>query len=72
MAIKFKIIEGIDLNYTQMYNVLGIQFLTIAKMKKSLKLKGTKIFNSRSERSWTFGQLMLVVKIYIRFGELII
>lgn len=72
MAIKFKIIEGIDLNYTQMYNVLGIQFLTIAKMKKSLKLKGTKIFNSRSERSWTFRQLTLVVKIYIRFGELII
>ena len=72
VAIKFKIIEGIDLNYTQMYNVLGIQFLTIAKMKKSLKLKGTKIFNSRSERSWTFRQLTLVVKIYIRFGELII
>ena len=50
-----------------MHPFLGIQFLAVAKMNKTLKLKGTKIFNSRSEISWAFRQLMLVVKIYIRF-----
>ena len=32
-------------------------------MNKTLKLKGTNTFNSRSELSWAFRQFMLVAKI---------
>ena len=41
-----------------MYSYLGTQFITV-NMNKTLKLQGTKFFNSR----WTFRQCILVVKI---------
>ena len=52
-----------------MYTDLGIKFITTVNGNNTLKLKGTKTVNSRSEMSWIFRQLIILLKICIRFRE---
>ena len=44
---------------------LGVHFIITVNVNKTLKLKRTKIFSSRSGISWTFTQHMFAVKIFM-------